>query len=203
MYVILASLNWQFDLVSLHDTEILPKTSDKRIDHVKQVLILQKRVEATLKLIIYLSFTHTIDYSGQVAPPRHTRIALETAEKITNLRQPCSITKMRSFLGHCSGFRRFSSSFAGIAVHLNSKFQNNQNMESGLLDEKELAAMTTFQETNFSFHSRVAIRCRAFGAEHRHMHCLSRLPTIAKQTRHHKTANFLVVALIIKAETVF
>lgn len=106
MDVILPAVIKLFALAYVDVIVVFLKSPGRHCKHVLSVLTLLSDVDATPKLKVCHFFGESINYLGHVIFPRSLRIASHTTDAIRKLQPPTSLTKLRSFVGLCSVFRR-------------------------------------------------------------------------------------------------
>lgn len=97
--VILSQVKWQYALVYLDDVIIFSKSVDEHFSHVSTGLQLFKSAGVSLKLKKCSLFTNKVDYLGHVIRPGKLQVAERTTEAIQGLKEPSTVTGMKSFLG--------------------------------------------------------------------------------------------------------
>lgn len=85
MDVIMANLNRQFFLIHLNEMEIILETLEKRIEHVRQKLVLLRGAGATLKLKCKLILTNKINFIEYLIRLRRLESSANTAYAIQKL----------------------------------------------------------------------------------------------------------------------
>lgn len=99
MDVILASVNWQFELVYLDDVIILSNSRDDLISQVRSVLMIFGNAGVTLKLRKYFFLQDRIDYIGHVIRPGSLEVTPKVTKAIKNIIPPRNVNELRSLLG--------------------------------------------------------------------------------------------------------
>lgn len=85
------------------------------------VLSLLKDTGVSYNLYKCSFFTDHVDYLGNIIRAGKLHAVEKTTEAIAGLKEPSTITKMKSFLALCNVFRRFVPNVSRIATPLNAK----------------------------------------------------------------------------------
>lgn len=88
MVVILALVKRQTALVYLGHTVIFPKTLEKQIKQVKEMLMLLRKAKLTSKLMTCHLFTNTIDILGNVIRPQRFKNASHSTYAVRDKIEP-------------------------------------------------------------------------------------------------------------------
>lgn len=131
----------------LNDIVRFCKTAEEPISHVKQVVLILQKTEVTLKLKIVASFTNTIDYLGHVLKPRRPENYFHITVAMNQLKEPCNVSELRSFLRLDNVLGQFISNFVQIATLPNCKPHEHQPKKFWFLINEEWIVMRTFQES--------------------------------------------------------
>lgn len=121
MNVILASVRWQFVLLSLDDIFVFSQSQADHFEQVRLVRLLLYKAGVTLKLKKCKLFADTIDYLDHVIPPGHLELVELTTQTAVELEHPTTQTEIWVFMGLCNIFRWFAPSFAHLAGPLARK----------------------------------------------------------------------------------
>lgn len=105
----LTAVKWQFAL-DLDNNVAFYRSAAEQVEHVKNVLILSRDSGVSLKLMKYRLFTKNIDQLGPVISSWRFKVASQTMDAIKGLKSSRNVTELKSFLGICSVFGRFSPS---------------------------------------------------------------------------------------------
>lgn len=122
---------------------IISKTAGGDIKHVHRVSATLHRACVTLKLTKCSLFTNTSNYAGHFVRLRRLATAPHAFDATKRLQRSRNITKLCSFLGHCSVLNRFVSNFACMAAPLSRKLQKDLLKRFGSLCKKDPSTMTT------------------------------------------------------------
>lgn len=85
-----------------------------------------------------------------VAHPRRLKVTFHTTDTIRGLKALTKLTKLRSFLGLCSDFRRFVPNFARLVAPLSQTLKKDQPATFGPLNEEKLNCMNSLKQVLIS-----------------------------------------------------
>jgi len=117
--MILAGVNWQNALVYLDDLIIFSADAESHLSHLDTVLALLGKHGVTLKAQKCHLFSNEVEYLGHVVRPGRLSMNEKNLKAIKKAVFPKTQTQLRSFLGMCNVYRRFTVDFAKIAKPLN------------------------------------------------------------------------------------
>jgi len=143
MSLLLANLQWEICLVYLDDVLIFSRTFDEHIDRLR--IVFTKLRDAGLKLRKdKCTFAQSqTTYLGYVISKNGIEPDAKKIESVQSFPRPTDVTKLKSFLGLCSYYRRYVRDFAIIAEPLhvllrkNTKFVWNPACETAFLSLKQ------------------------------------------------------------------
>ena len=95
-------------LVHIDDVIIYSKSVEEHIRHVDEVLTALKKAGVTLKKNKCTFFSDTVEYLGHVIKPGRLAIDRTNTASLRDAKLPQTRTELRSFLGVCNVYRRFS-----------------------------------------------------------------------------------------------
>lgn len=128
MYVILSSVRWQSALFYLDDTVVFPKTVEQNLNYLHRVLTLLQDTSKTRKLKMWSFFAETVIYLRHVIHHGKLEIAKSTIDAIRQPQDAAIQTEIRSVLGLCIVFRRFSPNSCAMSHLLARRFaRTNQS----------------------------------------------------------------------------
>ena len=119
MDMILAGVRWQICLVYLDDIIVFSRSPEEHIGHLGQVFKLLADAGVSLKASKCHLFTQEVEYLGHVVRPGRLSVNEKNLRAIRKAQYPRTQTQMRSFLGMCNVYRRFTKGFAKVAKPLN------------------------------------------------------------------------------------
>lgn len=137
MNLLLADLQWEKCLVYLDDILIFSETFDEHLERL--TLVFTKIKQAGLKLReekCNFALSHT-NYLGYVASIKWREPNPNKIESVRNFPRPTDVTKVKSFLGLCSYYRRYIRNFVQIVEPLNSLPKKNSRFRWS--EEQEMA----------------------------------------------------------------
>jgi len=107
-------------LVYLDDLIIFTANSDLHLSHLDTVLTLLGKHGVTLKAQKCHLFTNEVEYLGHVVRPGRLSVNEKNIKAIKKSRFPQTQTQLRSLLGICNVYGRFTVDFAKTAKPLNN-----------------------------------------------------------------------------------
>jgi len=143
--IILSTVKWQYALVYLDDVIIYSRSAEEHMTHVATVLRMLMEAGVTLKLRKCSLFADKVDYLGHVIRPGKLEVSEHTTDAVRDVKEPTTVTGIRSFLGLCNVFRRFVPNFARIAAPLNAKLRKGEPVSFGPFNDKEQEAFDTLK----------------------------------------------------------
>jgi len=117
--MILAGVKWQYVLVYLDDIIAYSADAESHLSHLEKVFTLLGENGVTLKAKICHLFSNEVEYLGHVIRPGRISVNKKNLKAIRKAIYPKTKTQLRSFLGMCSVYRRFTAHFAKVAKPLN------------------------------------------------------------------------------------
>lgn len=113
--MILTGVKWQYALVYLDDIIVFSKAADDHLRHLDQVFTLLGEAGVTLKASKCHLFSNEVEYLGHVVRPGRISVNEKNLKAIKKARFPETQTQLRSFLGMCNVYRRFTKNYAKIS----------------------------------------------------------------------------------------
>jgi len=117
--MILSGLKWQNVLVYSADLIIFSADAESHLSHFDTVLTALGKHGVTLKAQNCHLFTNEVKYLGHVVRPGRLNGNEKNLKAIKKASFPQTQTQLRSFLGMCNFYRRFTVDFAKTAKPLN------------------------------------------------------------------------------------
>jgi len=117
--MILSGVKWQNVLVYLDDLIIISANAESHLSQLDTVLTLLGKHGVTLKAQRCHLFSSEVDNLGHVVRPGRLSLNEENLEAIKKAVFPKTQTQLRSFLGLCNVYRRFTVDFSKTAKPLN------------------------------------------------------------------------------------
>jgi len=118
--MILTRVKWQNVLVYLDDLIIFSADAESHLSHLDTVLTLLGKHGVILKAQKCHLFRDMVEYVGHVVRPGRLSVNEKNLEAIKKASFSQTQTQLRSFLGMCSVYRRFTVVFAKTAKPLNN-----------------------------------------------------------------------------------
>ena len=115
-------LNWC--IIYLEDIIVFSWTPEEHLHRLKAVINKLKAVGLKLKPSKCDLFKQQVNYLGHVVSNEGVSTDPEKIKAVTEWPQPTTVTKVRSFLGFVSYYRRFIPNFCKVAKPLNKLLQN-------------------------------------------------------------------------------
>jgi len=117
--MILSGVKWQNVLVYFDDLIIFSADAESHLSHMDTVLTLHGRHGVTLKALKCHLFSNEVEYLGHVVRPGRLSVNEKNLKAIKKAAFLKTQTQLRSFLGMCNVYRRFTVDFAKTAKPLN------------------------------------------------------------------------------------
>ena len=118
--MILSSVKWQNVLFYLEDLIVFSTDAESHLSHLDTVLTLLGKHGVTLKAQKCHHCTNEVEYLGHVVRPGRLSVNEKNIKAIKKASFPQTQTQLRSFLGMCNLYRRFTVDFAKNAKPLNN-----------------------------------------------------------------------------------
>lgn len=150
--------NWQFALAYLEDIIMFSCKADERVLHGCTLLQLLHKACDRLIFKKCNCFTERLDYLWNVLRPGELEFADRTTDEIIDLKAPCSVAKLKSFLGLWKVFSQLVPNFTCKFENLNKKLKMGESRTSNTLKQKEHDPLATLQE-NLVSASVLALTC--------------------------------------------
>jgi len=113
--MILSRAKWQNVLVYLYDLIIFSSDAESHRSHLATVVSLLWKHGVTLKEQKCHLFSNEVEYLGHVMRPERLSVNEKNLKAIKKAVFPKTQTQLRSFLGMCNVYRRFTVDFAKTA----------------------------------------------------------------------------------------
>lgn len=120
-----ALTEWQFALYCLNHIFIFSKDPKDHVNDVHMVLRALFDVSVSLKLKNCSFLNDCLDYLSHVVRSAKLELASHKTEAICDLKNPKTVTELKSFLELCSVCLRFRPNLAQIAAPLNKILIND------------------------------------------------------------------------------
>jgi len=117
--MILSGFKWQNVLVYLDDLIIFSADAESHLSHLDTFLTLLGKHVVTLKAQKCHLFSNEVEYLGHVVRPGRLSGNEKNLKAIKKAVFPKTQTQLRSFLGMCNVYRRFTADFVNTAKPLN------------------------------------------------------------------------------------
>jgi len=117
--MLLAGVKWQYVLVYIDDIIVFSHDAETHLSHLDKVFTLLGNAGVTLKAKKCHLFSNEVEYLGHVVRPGRISVNEKNLKAIRRAQFPKTQTQLRSFLGMCKVYRRFTDSFAKYAKPLN------------------------------------------------------------------------------------
>jgi len=118
--MIQAGVKWQYVLVYLDDIIVYSTDAESHLSHLQKVFTLLGENGVTLKAKKCHLFSNEVEYLGHVIRPGRISVNEKNLKAIRKAIYPKTETQLRSFLGMCNIYRRFTADFAKVAKPLNN-----------------------------------------------------------------------------------
>lgn len=116
--VLLTKFKWKFALVYLVESVEIFLTPDKRIAHVRQVLMLLQDAAVTLQRKKCEVFTNGTENLGHIIRPGCIEVSTRTIDAIRGLKYRSRVKERQWFLGLSNVIRLFVTNSACVAAPL-------------------------------------------------------------------------------------
>jgi len=137
---------WKNVLVYLDNLIIFSADAESHLSHLDTVLTLLGKHGVTLKAQQCHLFTNEVEYLGHVVRPGRLSVNEKNLKAIKKASFPQTQTQLRSFLGMCNVYRRFTVDFAKTAKPLNNLNSLNLPKPLGPPTPEERAALDKLPE---------------------------------------------------------
>ena len=117
--MLLAGVKRQYVLVYLDDITVFSHDAETHLSHLDRVFTLLGNADVTLKAKRCHLFSNEVEYLGHVVRPGRISVNEKNLKAIRKAQFPKTQTQLRSFLGMCTVYRRFTDGFAKYAKPLN------------------------------------------------------------------------------------
>jgi len=117
--MLLAGVKWQYVLVYLDDIIVFSHDAETHLSHLDKVFTLLGNTGVTLKAKKCHLFSIEVEYLGHLVRSGSISVNEKILKAIRKAQFPKTQTQLRSFLGMCFVYRRFTDSFAKYAKPLN------------------------------------------------------------------------------------
>jgi len=118
--MILSGVKWQNALVYLDDLIIFSADAESHLSHLDTVLTLLGKHGVTLNAQKCHLFTNEVEYLGHGVRPGRLSVNVKNLKAIKKASFPQTQTQLRSFLGMCYVYRRFTVDFSQTTKPLNN-----------------------------------------------------------------------------------
>ena len=119
----------EFVVVYIDDIMIYSGTFEEHMEHIERVLNKLKECNLMIKLKKCRWCEQNIEFLGHVVGKDGLKPDPSKIEKVKGIKEPTTVTQVRSFLGLCSYYRRFIKGFSKIAKPLNELLKKNKRFE--------------------------------------------------------------------------
>src|ERR1043165_2958402 len=109
-----------FVVVYIDDIMIYSKTFEEHLKHIEKILKKLKEVNLMLKLNKCKWCEQNIEFLGHIVGKDGLKPDPRKIEKVKKIKEPMTVTEVRSFLGLVGYYRRFIENFSKIAKPLHS-----------------------------------------------------------------------------------
>ena len=126
MHMVYGNLIFTKAPVYIDDTNVHSKTFEQHLEDLEEVF--GRIREAKLKLRLekcHLCFKE-IKFLGHIIGNNKVKVDQENIEKVKNFPRPTNVSKLRSFVGLATYYRRFIKDFAKITKPLTGLFQKDK-----------------------------------------------------------------------------
>lgn len=124
---------------SFDDVIIFLKSLEEHLQHLAFALQLLQKAGMTLKLVKYFFFSNAADHLAIVITLGRLHIVAKTTDAVHSLYSPTKTSKLRSFLGLCSPYRRFVPNIARVTTPLNMRLKKSEPKQIKLYGKKPKA----------------------------------------------------------------
>ena len=127
METVLSGLQWDICLIYLDDIIVIAKTFEEMLKNLQQVFGRLSSAGLKLKAKKCHLLSEKVDFLGHVVSSGGIAIDPKKTDTMKNWEEPSNASGIRSFLGHCSYYRRYIKDFAAIAKSLNKLTEKSKN----------------------------------------------------------------------------
>lgn len=118
--MVLSGVKWQYALVYLDDIIVFSQSAGKHLLYLDKVSTLLGEAGVTLKASKCHLFSNAVEYLGHVMRSGRISVNDKNLKAIRKARFPRAQTQLRSFLGMCNVYQRFTKGYAKNSKPLNS-----------------------------------------------------------------------------------
>jgi len=144
--MILAGVKWQYVLVYFDDIIVYSADAESHLSHLEKVFTLLGENGVTPKAKKCHLFSNEVEYLGHVIRPGRISVNEKNLKAIRKAIYPKTQTLLRSFLGMCNVYRRFTADFAKVAKPLNKLVSSSLPKKLCPPTMEELAAFDRLRE---------------------------------------------------------
>ena len=121
---------YKFVLIFLDDVLVFSQNEDQHLQHLEETFVLLRKANLKLKPKKCCFFQSEVSYLGHVINADGTKPDPLKKEAVKTWQKPKTVTRVRSFLGFCSYYRRFVKGFAEIAKPLHELTSKNKRLRN-------------------------------------------------------------------------
>jgi len=144
--MLLAGVKGQYVLIYLDDIIVYSADAESQLSHLEKVFTLLGENGVTLKAKKCHLFSNEVEHLGHVIRPGRISVNEKNLKAIRKAIYPKTQTQLRSFLGMCNIYRRFTADFAKVAKPLNKLVSSSLPKKLCLPTMEEQAAFDRLRE---------------------------------------------------------
>lgn len=131
--VILSTAKWHYFEVYWYDIVVFSRSLKEHMGHLRNVLALLAPAGLTFNKNMCNFLGNKIDNLGHVIKPGRFEMADHTTDAIRDLKDPATITELKSILSPCNVFGSFVQNCSWISAPLNANLSKYQPSKFGAL----------------------------------------------------------------------
>jgi len=120
MDLVLCGLTYETCLVYLDDIIVFSRDFDTHLSRLREIFTRLKGANLKVHIKKCSLFQRQVNFLGHVLTETGIEVQPEKIQAVENWPTPRNLTKLRSFVGLCSYYRRFIAGFADLAAPLHS-----------------------------------------------------------------------------------